>query len=115
MTAILAIDFYYQIVVIADCRVSWQGGSYKPQDNLQKVYPFGPTGVLGFSGDIYSAQVIFRDIKDKAAHLSLPPSAQILVDDISNWARDSYSSISPAMQNPVELMFVASDYGNISL
>ena len=53
MTAILAIDFYYQIVVIADCRASWQCGRHMSQDNLQKAYPFGPTGVLGFSGDIY--------------------------------------------------------------
>lgn len=115
MTAILAINYYYQIVVIADCRVSWQGGNYSPQDNLQKVYPIGPTGIIGFSGDVYCAKVIFKDIKEKAQVSPLPPSAQRIADDITKWAKDSYSSIPLVRQNPVELMFVASDFGNISL
>lgn len=115
MTAILAIDFIYQIVVISDCRVSWQGGNYRPQDNLQKIYPVGPTGILGFSGDVYCAKIILRAIKNKASNKPLPPSAQIIAEDISKWARESYSEIPTIMQKYVEFMFVASDYGNISL
>lgn|GEM_PF-2790184 len=115
MTAILAIDFRYQIVVLSDCRVSWQRGSFDPQDNLQKVYPFGPTGVFGFSGDVRSAKLVFERIKTEASAKPLPRNAQFIADDIAQWARAAYSEMSPADQNYLELMYVASDYGNVSL
>ena len=70
MTAVLAIDFFYKIIVIANCRVSWKGGSYKPQDNLQKIYPFGPTGVLAFSGDLRPAKIVLKKFVRKPQNYS---------------------------------------------
>lgn len=119
MTAILAIDFHYQIVIIADCRVSWDGGNFDPQDNLQKVYPVGNVGLLAFAGDIYSAQKICQAIRDnletKGELFYFPPSPQFLAKNLPQWIRDAYSSIPVSMQNYIELMFVASDVHNVSM
>lgn len=120
MTAILAINFLHEIVILADCRVSWQAprgrANPRPQDNLQKLYPFGPTGVLGFAGDVYSAKRVFARIQREAARVSMPASARAIADEVSGWAQDEYARMQiPPGRQPLELMYVASDWKSVSL
>lgn len=115
MTAILAIDFMYQIIVIADCRVSWDPPVFRPQDNLQKVYPVGPTGVFGFSGSVQAAKAVVTEFIQRAGDTPLPPSAADIVSDIAESARESYSRLPRDQRGNLELMYVAPDYGNITL
>jgi hypothetical protein len=115
MTAVLAINFIYHILVISDCRVTWSGSSTKLQDNLQKVYPLGPTGVIGFAGNVSIAQEIIKYIQTMAPKKDLPLSVKDIVYDISEWAKMVYSNKKPNPTNYVELMYVAVDYGDVSL
>jgi len=115
MTAILAIDYYYQIIVIADCRVTWLTNPPKLQDNLQKVYPFGPTGVIGFAGGIAAAKAIVNSINQEAPLKGLPSTANEIVSDIANWAKDTYVKLPKSDQIYLELMYAAADYGQITL
>jgi len=115
MTAILAIDFMYQIIVIADCRVSWDPPVFRPQDNLQKIYPVGPTGIFGFSGSVQAAKVVVTDFIHRVSGKPLPPSAADIVSDISESARTSYSQLHQSKRGYLELMYVAPDYGNVTL
>lgn len=119
MTAVLAIDFYYQILVFADCRVSWQyQDPHKPpqlQDNLQKVYPCGPAGVFGFAGNISAAKAITKKIRQEAQKKPLPPSAETILEDISLWSRDAYRTLPRKDKQYLEIMYIAADYGKISL
>lgn len=93
MTAILAIEFPYQVLVIADARVSWDSSSYRPQDNLQKIYPLGPTGIVGFSGSIVAAKAIFRLAASDAYKESLPRSAEQIPIGLSAVAREAFSQL----------------------
>lgn len=115
MTAILAIDFHYQIVVIADCRVSWSPEVYDPQDNLQKVYPLGPTGIFGFSGSVPAARSVANAIKTRFAGKPLPPSAANILSYIATCARDAYARLPATERGPLQLMYVAPDYGGVTL
>lgn len=115
MTAILAIDFMYQIIVIADCRVSWDPPVFQPQDNLQKIYPVGPTGIFGFSGPIQAAKAVVTEFIQRATDTPLPPSAADIVSDIAESARSSYSRLPRSQRGDLELMYVAPDYGNVTL
>ena len=115
MTAILAIDFMYQIVVLADCRVSWDPPGFKPQDNLQKIYPVGPTGVFGFSGPVEAAKAVVTGFVASVAGKPLPRSAAGIVSDISESARISYTQLPQGQRGTLELMYVAPDYGNVTL
>ena len=115
MTAVLAIDFYHEILVVADCRVTWMSNSLQFQDNLQKVYPMGPTGIFGFAGGIAATKQISIDMMRNAKPLPIPNSASDIVEDISKWAKESYSSLSPIDKVETQLMYVAADYGNIQL
>lgn len=115
MTAILAVDYHYQIIVIADCRVTWLTNPPKLQDNLQKVYPFGPTGVVGFAGGIAAAKAIINKINQEAPRKSLPSSAKEIVSDIASWATDAYSRLIRSDQIPLELMYAVVDYGEVTL
>ena len=64
MTAVLAIDFVYKIVVLSDCRVSWiRGPEKRAEDNLIKIYPVDHVGVLAFSGDLDIAKAVFTRIR----------------------------------------------------
>jgi len=114
MTAVLAIDFYYQILVIADCRVSWRGHATL-QDNLQKVYPLGPTGIFAFSGSVKAARAILQQLRTQARGSPLPPSDSDIASDISRSARVAYSSLPLKDRHPIELMYVAPDYGAITM
>ena len=113
MTAVLAIDYLYQVIVLADCRVTWLAKPPTLQDNLQKVYPLGPTGIIGFAGDVAAAKVVLRHIKSEASVTKLPPTALGIVDHISKWARQSYSNLPLRDNNKLELMYAAADYGNV--
>jgi len=115
MTAILAIDGFYQIMVVADCRVTWLTTPPKLQDNLQKVYPLGPTGVIGFAGGVAAAKAIFNDVRKETSSRSLPSTARDIVNDIAAWARTRYSQLSQRDKIDLELMYVASDYGRVTL
>lgn len=115
MTAVLAIDLMYQILVMADCRVSWIPPVHQPQDNLLKIYPIGPTGIFGFSGSVQAAKVVFTEFADWARNIPLPPSASDIVSDIAQSARQSYSQLPDAHKLNLELMYVAPDYGNVTL
>ena len=115
MTAILAIDLLSYIIVLADCRVTWLSNPKRFQDNLQKMYPFGPTGVIGFAGQIKAARGILNYIKKEAPKMSLPHTAKHIVQDISVWAKEAYSKLPSWDQKYIELMYVASDYGRITL
>lgn len=112
MTAVLAIDFIVHILILADCRVSWSGGKNEPQDNLQKVYPLGPTGVLGFAGDVSNAKKIVNEIRK--TNKNLPPTAMHIAQDISKCACQVYSKLPQKDQRYLELMYVALDYGNVN-
>ena len=105
----------YQIIVIADCRVSWDPPAFQPQDNLQKVYPVGPTGIFGFSGSIQAAKAVVAEFIQRAAGKPLPPSAADILSDISESARDSYSRLPQTHRGHLELMYVAPDYGNVTM
>jgi hypothetical protein len=114
MTAILAIDFHYQIIVIADCRVSWDPPAYRPQDNLQKIYPHGPTGIIGFSGSVPVAKAIASYMRDHTLGKPLPPSAADIVSDIRRDAKAAYALLKGASAGKLELMYAAPDYANVS-
>jgi hypothetical protein len=101
--------------VLADCRVTWSGNPKRFQDNLQKIYPFGPTGVIGFAGHIKAAKGILSHIQKESQKKSLPPTAKQIVQDISLWAKEAYSLLPLGDQKDIELMYVASDYGRITL
>jgi len=115
MTAILAIDYYYRIIVISDCRVTWSPQPPRIQDNLQKVYPLGPTGVFGFSGGIAAAKAVVRQMVANLKNKPLPPSAVEIAQDISACARDAYSKLPSIDKIDLQLMYVAADYGNEAL
>lgn len=115
MTAILAIDFHYQIIVIADCRVSWDPPTYNPQDNLQKIYPHGPTGIIGFSGSVLAAKAVASYMRDHTLGKPLPPSAADIVSDIRHDARTAYGRLKAANAGKLELMYAAPDYAKVSL
>lgn len=104
MTAVMAIDFFTHIIVVADCRISWSD-NYPPQDFLQKVYPFHNNGLLAFAGDILSAQAIFKSIKNN------DPTN---LDDISICAKEAFKQIRDYPGRIVELMFVVSPLDNDS-
>jgi hypothetical protein len=115
MTAVLAIDFLYQILVLADCRVAWDPPVYSPQDNLQKIYPCGPTGILGFSGIISTAKSVIKRFQDTVSGKPLPPSAADIVSDLAESARVAYSELPHSERGDLELMYVAPDYGNVTM
>jgi hypothetical protein len=118
MTALLAIDYYYQIIVIADSRATWLFPPLKiskPQDNLQKIYPYGHSGVIGFAGGIAAAKAVLNYIKKESASITLPTTSLDIVNLIASWANESYSKILSTDKIELELMYVAVDSGNISL
>jgi len=115
MTAVLAINYHYQIIVIADCRVTWLTTPPKLQDNLQKVYPLGPTGVLGFAGSVVAAKAFANYVRKANPNKNLPPTALGIVDDITVWARESYSELPQRDRTSLELMYAAADYGRVTL
>jgi hypothetical protein len=110
MTAVLAIDFIYEIIVIADCRVTWSTSPPTLQDNLQKIYPYGPTGVIAFAGDINNAKTIINYINQETPKKTLPLSAYEIAKNISSWAKLCYDTLPETAKQDVQLMYVASEY-----
>lgn len=115
MTAVLGINFHYQVLVIADCRVTWTSGRIRLQDNLQKIYPFGPTGVIAFAGPVGSSRAVLQRIRSEALKKSLPPSVKDIVGDMSVWAREAYATLATRDKKPLELMYAAVDYSRVTL
>jgi hypothetical protein len=118
MTAILAIDYFYQIIVIADSRATWlfpQTNKSKPQDNLQKVYPYGPSGIIGFAGGIAAAKAVLIYIKKESENIHIPKSTLDIAHLIGGWAKESYLKIPSSDQIDLELMYTAVDLENVSL
>lgn len=116
MTAILGLNFFYQIVVIADCRVTFEYPNQKKilQDNLQKIYPLGPTGVIGFSGNVFVAKKIFTLLKNEPLR-PLPKSVINIAHEISLIAKEAFNKLPNHRKSDIELMYAAVDYGNIGL
>jgi len=115
MTAILAIEFPYQVLVLADARVSWEPNVFRPQDNLQKIYPLGPTGVVGFSGSIPAAKAIFKLAASDAERRPLPDSAEQIPTELADVARRAFSQIRGRGGQRVQLMYAGVDYSKIGL
>ncbi len=101
-------------MVISDCRVSWSTSLVRLQDNLQKVYPCGPTGVIAFAGGITAAKAIFRHINQEVPKKRLPPSARDIAIDIADWAKQAYAKLPTRDQVKVELMYAAADYRQVT-
>ena len=115
MTAILAIEFPYHVLVIADARVSWEPNTFRPQDNLQKIYPLGTTGIVGFSGSISAAKAIFKLAEEQSHTRTLPPTADQIPIDLSKIAQEAYSQLRDKRRHEIELMYVGPDYSKIGL
>ena len=115
MTAVLAIEFPYHVLVIADSRVSWNPNTFRPQDNLQKIYPLGPTGIVGFSGSIPAAKAIFKLAADQSHKKTLPPTADQIPIDLSKIAQEAFSLLRDQHSKEIELMYVGPDYSKIGL
>lgn len=115
MTGVLAISFPYQILVIADCRVTWRAAKPRLQDNLQKLYHFSPTGVIAFAGSVAAAQALFRYIGSQPTGQPLPPDPTYIAREVSNWARATYQSLHAADQVEFELLYAAADYSRVGL
>lgn len=115
MTAVLAIEFPYQVIVIADARVSWEPKRFNPHDNLQKIYPLGPTGVVGFAGSIAAAKAIFGLAATDAYKRQLPSSADHIPIQLAEVAREAFSRLPNRARHEVHLMFAGVDYSRIGL
>jgi hypothetical protein len=115
MTGVLAVSFPYKILVIADCRVSWQHIRPRLQDNLQKLYHFSPTGVIGFAGGVPAAKALFRHIRAQPKGQPLPPSPKDIVTQLSSWAKQTYHSLAESDKVEFELLYAAADYSRVSL
>lgn len=115
MTGVLAISFPYQILVLADCRVTWRSANPRPQDNLQKLYHFSPTGVIGFAGGVAAAKSLFQHIRAQPRGQPLPPSPTTIAHELSTWAKDSYHSLRSVDQVEFELLYAAADYSRVGL
>ena len=102
-------------MVIADARMSWEPSSYRPQDNLQKIYPLGPTGIIGFSGSVVAAKAIFRHLTSKDQRRPLPQTAEQIPIDIGAAAREAYSKLRSRERQDVQLMYAGADYSSIGL
>lgn len=115
MTGVLAISFPYQILVLADCRVTWKAATPRLQDNLQKLYHFSPTGVIAFAGSVAAAQALFRHIGSLPTGQPLPPDPTYIARELSGWATHTYHSLPTSGQVEFELLYAAADYSRIGL
>lgn len=115
MTGVLAISFPYQVLVIADCRVTWRAAHPRLQDNLQKLYHFSPTGVIAFAGSVAAAKALFLHIGAQPHGQPAPPTASDIAHELSTLARDSYQSLPSADQVEFEILYAAADYSRVSL
>lgn len=102
-------------MVIADARMSWEPSSFRPQDNLQKIYPLGPTGIIGFSGSVVAAKAIFSHLTSKDQRRPLPQTAEQIPIDIGAAAREAYSKLRSRERQDVHLMYAGADYSSIGL
>src|SRR3989337_342526 len=115
MTAVFAVGFPYRVIVFGDCRVTWLAGVPRLQDNLQKVYHFSPTGIVGFSGGVAAAKALCTHIRAQPHGQPLPPSATDIAHQRAAWARLTYAILPPADKVGLELLYAAADYSRVGL
>lgn len=115
MTGVLAISFPYQVLILADCRVTWTTARPRLQDNLQKLYHFSPTGVLAFAGSVDAARALFRYIASQPTGQPLPPDPTYIARELAKWATDTYLSLPLAQQKDFALLYAAADYSRVGL
>ena len=100
MTVVIGINWYTEMLILADTRVSWTDESRLPEDILRKLYILGDhrkTAVLGFSGQIAAAQTIMKYlIEMKFQHMRRRFVIDRLKDDLRTWIEEvSIQKISP--------------------
>ena len=105
MTAIIAINFHYKVIVVADCRVTWTGqNSKRKQDNIQKLYPIDKFGILGFSGDLVPAKAVMTAIRDRLNAAPVGYIGVALAEVISKVSREEYSKLGVEDKGELQLM-----------
>jgi hypothetical protein len=103
-----------QLAVIADCRVTWRypNGKSRLQDNLQKIYQFGPTGIIGFADSVLAAKVVFNSFNTHPLK-TLPPNAWGFVEYIVDTARAAFNTMQNRDGVNLELSYTAMNYGKV--
>lgn len=68
MTVIIGINWFSEMVMIADTRMSWVDGSHPPQDIVRKLYKIGnqqKSVVFGFCGNLKAAKTVLLYLKQR--------------------------------------------------
>ena len=92
MTIVVASRFLKTVVIVADCRVSYQGMK-EVDDNLQKIYQIDKRMVLGFSGPLAGAYQVMEAIRRNLSKYSKRPIASNLRADVQRWIKHEYQAI----------------------
>ena len=92
MTVVVAARLLGSIVVVADCRVSYEGTAAK-DDELQKLYQIGGKTVLGFTGPLDGAYEVLEAVRKNSISYSKPDVSSGILHDLERWIRHSFSRL----------------------
>lgn len=64
MTVIAGVSLFDGIMLLADCRVTWERKGKSPIycDNAQKLFQISPYAAIGFCGDVNAANLILKEM-----------------------------------------------------
>jgi len=109
MTVIIGINWYTEMLVLADTRVSWPNQSRPPEDILRKLYTITDhrkTAVLGFSGNIQAAQFVMQYLMEKKfRHIRRKLVIERLKDNLRFWLEEvATTKLSPEARGSLSFM-----------
>jgi hypothetical protein len=115
MTAVVGINWLWEVIVVADTRVSWRSRDtvLKKEDVLKKLYTIESstspqkTAVLGFScDDLRTAKAVMIHLKvRKFQNYGRPLVMAHLKDDLHGWIEEvTIAKLSPEMRKGLRFM-----------
>jgi hypothetical protein len=116
MTAVIAIDYLYGFMVLADTRVTYESDkTYDEKHGVQKIFPFttdGRTlGVIGFAGPLGPAKTVLEFVfEHKIKNLSKPIVIEQFGEDLCKWLKQASFEVKDAEKlQRLKIMFCGSD------
>ncbi len=93
MTVIIGINWFTEMLILADTRISWENQSRPPEDKLLKLYKYrtanGKTIVFGFSGNIEGIKKVMQELMEKKfPSIKERLFIEKIKDDLLIWLRE---------------------------
>ncbi len=109
MTVILGCNWFTEVIMMADSRISWEDHQRPPQDTLRKLYTLSDSNksaVLGFCGDIQAAKIVMlylieQKFQSYKRHFVLSQFR----DELGQWIEEvAKSKLTPRQRTTIKFM-----------